>query len=396
MKKKVLFSLACVVTVVSSAAMFAAFEAHHVQVTATISNALEVNKGSIAYGQVFPQEVLEDKFTVSLTKKFKDNSAISRESIQWVSEAVATTNTTSTLADITNRVAGPVDGRSYGMARKEQLVVKFNQNVSASNNTLEITAYEGENSVGYRECIYVEASTASSYDNPAAMNWQKLKGANGQYKQCRSLTKDALVENAKLYFELGNLTGVKYLRITDDSSKTPGTQGDDNGNSFDLNAISAITRTAGSTVNYMVRQKPLCKDANGIYSSVTEDANGNFVCEENGAEMLPILCTYLKVDKGDNNIVPPFKGDNKNYNMSVVTERQLNSVLTNDTNVSETFNVTLFAPCYEGQCAQDWNSFVKNANPNATNPKGYQLPQNVKDKELGCDLWVEVTGINRK
>jgi len=56
--KKMIAGIAMVVTVAVSASMFAAFEAHVINVTAKIENALTVDTTPIEFGTVFPEEVL--------------------------------------------------------------------------------------------------------------------------------------------------------------------------------------------------------------------------------------------------------------------------------------------------------------------------------------------------
>ena len=68
--KKILASLTLVSVMAVSAAMFAAYEAHVINVTAHIENALTVHPDEIAFGTVFPQEYTERDFTVELSTSF--------------------------------------------------------------------------------------------------------------------------------------------------------------------------------------------------------------------------------------------------------------------------------------------------------------------------------------
>lgn len=56
--------------------MFAAFEAHVVNVTATIENALSVNKSHIKFGTVFPQENLKEPLEVKLSQSFMSETRV--------------------------------------------------------------------------------------------------------------------------------------------------------------------------------------------------------------------------------------------------------------------------------------------------------------------------------
>lgn len=71
MKKKVLLTFAAVVAVAIGVVGMSAFEAHIINVTAHIENALAVNTTPISFGTVFPQEYFTNKtFTVGLSDSF--------------------------------------------------------------------------------------------------------------------------------------------------------------------------------------------------------------------------------------------------------------------------------------------------------------------------------------
>ena len=56
--------------------LLAAFEAHVVNVTARIENALNVPVREITFGTVFPQEKLDQFFNVSLSQSFRDEDRV--------------------------------------------------------------------------------------------------------------------------------------------------------------------------------------------------------------------------------------------------------------------------------------------------------------------------------
>jgi len=70
MKKKILLSVFALVAVVAGVAGMSAYEAHVINVTAHIENALAVSTNAIEFGTVFPQEYLEETFTVALSESF--------------------------------------------------------------------------------------------------------------------------------------------------------------------------------------------------------------------------------------------------------------------------------------------------------------------------------------
>ena len=70
MSKKILFALATVLVVAGGVAALSAYEAHVINVTAHIENALYVHPDEIAFGTVFPQEWVYSDFTVELSDSF--------------------------------------------------------------------------------------------------------------------------------------------------------------------------------------------------------------------------------------------------------------------------------------------------------------------------------------
>jgi len=74
--KKILISLVAVLAVVAGVATMSAFEAHVINVTAKIENALSVDPMEIDFGTVFPQEYLERIFTVRLSDSFQEEGRV--------------------------------------------------------------------------------------------------------------------------------------------------------------------------------------------------------------------------------------------------------------------------------------------------------------------------------
>lgn len=77
MTKKILFSLVAVVAVVGGVAAMSAYEAHIINVTAKIENALNVSTKHIEFGTVFPQEKLSSsELTIGLSQSFIDEDRV--------------------------------------------------------------------------------------------------------------------------------------------------------------------------------------------------------------------------------------------------------------------------------------------------------------------------------
>src|SRR3989344_5096471 len=68
--KKFLLGMSAAALAVASVPMFAAFEAHVLNVTARIENALTVDTKALDFGTVFPQEHLEKPMSVTLSGSF--------------------------------------------------------------------------------------------------------------------------------------------------------------------------------------------------------------------------------------------------------------------------------------------------------------------------------------
>lgn len=70
MKKKILLSFLALAIAIGIVPMFAAFEAHVINVTAKIENALRVTTDAIDFGTVFPQEHLDRPLEIALSDSF--------------------------------------------------------------------------------------------------------------------------------------------------------------------------------------------------------------------------------------------------------------------------------------------------------------------------------------
>ncbi len=76
MKKRILLTIAAVAAVAVGVVGMSAFEAHVINVTAHIENALSVITEPIKFGTVFPQEYLEKPFEVALSASFNNEPRV--------------------------------------------------------------------------------------------------------------------------------------------------------------------------------------------------------------------------------------------------------------------------------------------------------------------------------
>lgn len=68
--KRLLAGVGTLALILAGAAAMSAFEAHVINVTATIENALNVSVDALDFGTVFPQEALDQRFNVFLSESF--------------------------------------------------------------------------------------------------------------------------------------------------------------------------------------------------------------------------------------------------------------------------------------------------------------------------------------
>src|SRR3989344_6316692 len=81
-KNKIVLGIAASGTALALIPMFAAFEAHVINVTATIENALSVpvEAEGLTFGTVFPQEELDIPFDMTLSKSFIEENRVDQVS----------------------------------------------------------------------------------------------------------------------------------------------------------------------------------------------------------------------------------------------------------------------------------------------------------------------------
>src|SRR3989344_1167141 len=162
-------------------------------------------------------------------------------------------------------------------------------------------------------------------------------------------------------------------------------------------------------VDYVIKQKPKPREA--FLQEVGIEAARDF-CHLNSPinvgdpndpyyeDCYPNLCPYLSKhpdgvpstgpNANNDTTVPPFHNpDDPNY----WAKGKLVKFPTSGRDSGDQWQIDLAVPCFKGMCAQDWNSFVLGLNPNAGDPKQYQLPPTLEHEVFGCDLWVEVTKI---
>ena len=161
-------------------------------------------------------------------------------------------------------------------------------------------------------------------------------------------------------------------------------------------------------VDYFIRQKPKCwngSDLEPVFGQVTEDGSGGFKCVDPNFSILPLLCPYLSKSEistdglkseNDGLALSAFHGPilSNQWTLAVAKSFDVKGHLAkSDQDMDDRWNIDLKVPCFGGHCAQDWESFVKNVNPDAK-PEEYIQPIEKEHQLFGCDLWLEVAGIS--
>ena len=421
--KKVLIGLGAVAVIVASVPMFAAYEAHVINVTAHIENALKVDTKAIEFGTVFPEEKLESQFTVLLSDSFvssqgcgnlisngsfenpevtdpamwqifPDGTAGLGWNVEWetgVNTYNSATRPNPALQELHEGVLGPAaqgdqyaeldtdwDGPS-GALNGEPALVKIHQNISTVPG-------------GKYELRYAYSPRPST---PIGDNLLLVRIDNAQVQSQQLAGGGSIVWNYYTY----------QFIATSATTKIEFAGGGAN-NSLGVFLDDVSVTCIGKEVTYVLRQKPKCVDNQDAtkHPLVTEDANGNFICPE-GSTMMPFLCPYLSkheittdgaLNENDGPGITAFHGLPLPWTMQTTldTQREGRLSITNQDSL-DTWVIDLKVPCFKGSCAQDWPEFVRTESGDPSiDPLLYEANPLDESKTWGCDLWVEVTGIS--
>lgn len=193
---------------------------------------------------------------------------------------------------------------------------------------------------------------------------------------------------------------------------------------------SFLSETRVDDVDYIIRQKPKCGvttlDGQTLVEGSTQ--TGHVIVGDNQATpeveeywidcgvapipydtsthmygLLPSLCPYLSKHPdtvNDQSATSTNDGTMPSFHEPFIIEN--NAVVWNDTkghlaksegDTIDNWLIDLAVPCFGGNCAQDWASFVATHN-DIVNADDYIQPADTEHKVFGCDLWVEVAGIS--
>ena len=420
MKKLIYRSGAIVATaalVLAGAAAFSAYEAHIVNVTATIENAMSVPVSALDFGNVFPQEKLDQTFNMSLSDAFLAqagdntnlilNGGFETPDVPTGGYAVYP-NASQTSWTVESGAGLEIQDHAAGDPHGGNQLAELDSNNSSSISQT-VTTVAGAN---YTLSFWYSP-------RPGRPSGDNTIGAKVKVVSSGTLLVDQTIGAAAVGGSNTNWQLFTYsFTAADTSTKVIFSDlGTSNSYGGYLDDVSLVKQGRVNTVSYQIRQKPKCaRDADNttgdpyaqVYDVVATGTPTTFACPT-GYHMMPLLCPYLSKHELANNCDPTapagaanacngisaFHGDPANWNLDVVTNTQVNGVLSTPGATTTSWNIDLKTPCFKGQCAQDWASFVHDANPTA-DPAMYMLDPNVEHEQLGCDLWVEVNGITQK
>ncbi len=415
MKKRILITLAAAVVVVGGVAGMSAFEAHVINVTATIENALTVPIDKIAFGTVFPEEVFEQNFSVALSDSFKeqaqcsdlnllqngsfetpevvasqqwsifpDETADLGWSVEWESaetEHNSVTRPNTALQELHRGVNGWLaqDGYQYaeldtdwdgpgGSLSNEPALVKIYQDISTTPGRKYVLTY-----------WFSPRPGTDSSDNTLLV---RIDGAQVASHSASGGSQTVWAQYSYEFEAVGNTTKVEFA-------------GGGTANSLGvfLDGVSLVECGRISVVDYVLRQKPKCVDNENpeLHPQITHNGE-NFVCPA-GSHIMPLLCPYLSKSEetedgegeNDGDPVEAFHGPlTDDWTMSDTEENEVLGKLSFiGGDIDDQWLIDLHVPCFERHCAQD-----------DVIPDDYQPDPELDGQTFGCDLWLEVTDIN--
>lgn len=397
--------LATVAVIVAGAAAFSAFEAHVVNVTATINNALNVplESSGMNFGTVFPQESFDQTFSMSLSDAF-------------LSQAGSGTNL------IVNGGFETPDVSTGGYAIYTNADVGSTSWTIESGNGLEIQDHAAGDPHGGNQLAELDSTNSSAISQtittvaggnynlsfwysprPGRPAGDNTIGAKVKVVSNGTLLVDQIIGAGAVGGSNTVWQQFNYNFTAADTSTKIMFSDLGTSNSFGgyLDDVSLVSQSRVNTVTYQIRQKPKCVSTAeaSVHPQVTENQAGVFACPE-GSTIMPLLCPYLskhELDANGNktgNGINAFHGLPDPWTEATTEATQVNGTLSAPGATSTSWNIDLKTPCFKGQCAQDWDSFVKTNSGSSTIDSALYMADPTKEHtQFGCDLWVEINGI---
>ena len=410
MNKKIIFPLVTAAAIVAGVAVFSAFEAHVINVTAHIENALSVSTHGIDFGTVFPQEMVDEPFTISLSDSFKAETNVGDVSYKLVQKDKPWTLNFGEIGDVNahNRTLvfvdpdpGKGEGHTIGGGK---LTITTGNDVEDLYGPNEPTP--GNDWTAPRMVIpmggnftietKVTASPNAYPPNPYQSAGILVYGSNGNVVRLE-LTGFSGLGGPAVYME-SQESGVKvgkgwnslggvvpatvYLRLSRNGNAFSGEYSADG---IAWNPV--IPQEVFDFDNAAVGNQPevglAVVDNNGDSSNTSFSADFDYVTFNGGYLSLCKFLSKTLVTPENGDVAEPsyFNGSScRAINDSVP---QASGTLNRTSDLSDEWLVDLKVPPIVGYVGQDW--------PVSCAP--WIVQEN--DMDYGCDIWVEVTGFTR-
>ncbi len=161
-------------------------------------------------------------------------------------------------------------------------------------------------------------------------------------------------------------------------------------------SFSADNQQRVDDVDYVIKQKP--KPREEYVKQVGLDTARQWCHDNYGAgnylnNCYPSLCPYLSKTPDNHPLPGNDVGVPAFHDPFATSSIAKGTIHKNGVDVADVWTIDLAAPCFKGQCSQDWASFVLSHNSSVLNPDDYMAPAGMNGKTFGCDLWFEVTKI---
>ena len=420
MKKKILLALATVVVIAGGVAALSAWEAHIINVTAKIENALNVSTKEIEFGTVFPQEKLVENIWIRLSNSFLEEDRV--DDVEYVikqktkfkvfpkADVLFAFDTTGSMAGaiaqaktdaiaIMNTLKALIPDAGFGVVKFEdypfplygnsgdtpylltQPIITDTATVAAAINALTL-GIGGDGPQSYTRVMYESYSDAAiSWRGGGVQQIVIILGDNVSHDD--NLTQDPIYGLAPWGTPNPWTTGYGLTQWDPGRDATEGTADDldfqTTLQAMDSNNIILYYLSYGGWTSewdwWALKTSGSAVDATA-YTELPEAIKSLFAYKN--------LCPYLsKLKKAED--------PDKYYPDTEVTSPHEPGVIARgymskyEGDIEDGWDIDLVVPCFEGMCAQDYD------------PEVYGPPLNprLESQEFGCDLWIEVTDISR-
>lgn len=438
MCKKILLSLLTVAVVAGGVAALSAFEAHIINVTAHIENALRVDRNHIDFGTVFPQEMFIETFNVGLSSSFMEEDRVDDVvyEIHQKPKYKGFLHTDILFAfDTTGSMGGAIDAAKANAVAIMNALKAFNPD--AAFGVVHFEDYNFEPYGGYcswcspakwdEPYVLDQAITTNTGDVATVIGNLTLGwGGDGPQSYTRVMYETYNDDLSGIAWRVGaqriliilgdnvshddNLTDDPIYGLApwgspgdiwntgdEDFYLDPGRDGlegptlDD-----DLDFQETLEGMANNNVllYFLSYKNPTDYTANWQWwaektggSAVDAASSGNIVDAIKALFLYNDLCSHLsKVKNPDDRFL---ETDQPLYDTDVLVPHDPGTIahgyLTKaGEDIIDIWDVDLKVPCFRGMCDQGYDPALY----------GEPLDPKLEGKDFGCDLWIEVTDIS--